>query len=245
VNPAANSQAANAQLASVLLETLGGEPVADLVLRAGADLVVRVVQAPPEGGKGLVTLAGQLLEARLPPDLAPGQTLPVKIVDANAQQVLLRVRDDVSAPPAEHTAHATGALAVSGDPQLVKAAVVLAPPGLALPLPNGDALQLAVQPDAEDEGGGDGQGGAEAAFVLHSAELGPIEVRLRLDGGTVVANVAVDEGALPEAQAALPSLAAALERATGTAPRVGVAARAADAPAPARPRVAEGLDAYA
>jgi hypothetical protein len=81
--------------------------------------------------------------------------------------------------------------------------------------------------------------------VLHSAELGPIEVRLRLDGGSVVAGVSVDGGALAEAQAALPALAAALERATGSTARVGVAARGADEPRPARPSVAEGLDAYA
>ncbi len=244
MNPAANSQvAANAQLAGVLLKAVAG---AEIGLRAGAEMVVRVVQAPPDGGKGLVSLAGQLLEARLPASLAPGQTLPVKVVEASADQVVLRVRDDVAAPPPEHTAHAAGALAVSGHPDLVKAAVVLAPPQLALPLPNGDALQLAVQPDAEEEhGNGGGESGAEAAFVLHSAELGPIEVRLRLDGGSVVANVAVDGDALAETQAALPSLAAALERATGSAPRVGLVARAADAPAPARPRVAEGLDAYA
>ena len=248
MNPAANSQivtaqAAKAELAGVLLKAVAG---ADIGLRAGAEVVVRIVQAPPDGGKGLVSLAGQLLEARLPPSLAPGQTLPLKVVEANPDQVVLRVRDDAPAPPDEHTAHATGALAVSGDPQLVKAAVVMAPPELALPLPNGDALQLAVQPDPEDEqGAGQGRDGAEAAFVLHSAELGPIEVRLRLDGGSVVANVAVDGSALAEAQAALPSLAAALERVTGSTPRVGVAARGSDAPAPARPRVAEGLDAYA
>jgi hypothetical protein len=244
VNPAANSQVAC--LASLLLESAAGDSALELGLRAGAEAVVRVVQAPQDGGKGLVTLAGRLLEARLPPGLAPGQTVPVKVVDANADQVLLRVRDDAQGPPPERTAHAAGALAVSGDPDLVKAAAVLAPPELALPLPNGDALELAVEPDAEDEqGGGTGEGGAEAAFVLHSAELGPIEVRLRLEGDTVLARVAVDAAALAEAQAALPQLSAGLERATGSAPRVGLQARAPEAPAPARLRVAEGLDAYA
>lgn len=244
MNPAANSQIA--RLASLLLESAAGDSALELGLREGAEVVVRVVQSPPDGGKGLVTLAGRLLEARLPPSLAPGQTLPVKVVQANGDQVLLRVRDDVPAAPPERTAHAAGALAVSGQPDLVKAATLLAPPALALPLPNGDALQLAVQPDAEDEqGGATGEGGAEAAFVLHSAELGPIEVRLRLDGGTVVANVAVDDAALPEAQTALPSLVDALQRASGAPPRVGLAARGAADPAPARPPVAEGLDAYA
>jgi hypothetical protein len=244
VNPAANSQVA--RLASLLLETAAGESPLDLGLRAGAEVVVRVVQAPADGGKGLVTLAGRLLEAHLPPGLAPGRTLPVKVVEATGDQVLLRVRDDAGASSPDRTPHAAGALAVSGHPDLVKAAAVLAPPELALPLPNGDALELAVQPDAEDEPDGDrGHAGAEAAFVLHSAELGPIEVRLRLERETVVASVAVDRAALAETQAALPALVDALARVTGAPPRVGLAARGAADPAPAKPRVAEGLDAYA
>jgi hypothetical protein len=243
MNPAANSQVA--RLASLLLESAAGESALELGLRVDAEVVVRVVQAPQDGGKGLVTLAGRLLEARLPAGLAPGQTLPVKVVEASGDQVLLRVRDDAAAAAPERTAHAAGALAVSGNPDLVKAAALLAPPQLALPLPNGDALELAIQPDAEDEPGGNGESGGEAAFVLHSAELGPIEVRLRLDRDMVVANVAVDGAALPEAQAALPALVEALQRVTGAPPRVGLAARGPADPAPVRPRVAEGLDAYA
>lgn len=235
------------EVVDVILKSVTGAPAAELVLRAGADLVVRVHEAPPDGGRGIVSLAGQLLQARLPPNLAPGQTLAVRIVEASEEQVVLRVRDDGQPRAAGHAAHAAGALAVAGDPQLVKVATALVPPELALPLPNGDALELAVQPDAEQaEGGGDGRpGGGEAAFVLHSAALGPIEVRVRLDGGTVTASVGVDEAALPLARAALPELAASLERVTGSTARIGLGARPPEQPGPAPPRVAEGLDAYA
>ena len=63
MNPAANSQIA--RLASLLLESAAGDSALELGLREGAEVVVRVVQSPPDGGKGLVTLAGRLLEARV------------------------------------------------------------------------------------------------------------------------------------------------------------------------------------
>jgi hypothetical protein len=235
------------QIAAILLKAVAAAADAtELRLRPGADLVVRVVEAPQDGGRGLVSLAGRLLEARLPANLAPGSTLPVKVVEATPDQVVLRVRDDAQPRTPDQLGHAAGALAVSGEPQLVRAADALAPPGLALPLPNGDALELRVDPDeTSEQDAGSREGGAEAGFVLHSAELGPIEVRVRLDGSTVAAAVSVDERALPEARAALPSLTAALARVSGAVPRVSVSARAAGDAAPAPPRVAEGLDAYA
>jgi hypothetical protein len=186
-----------------------------------------------------------LLQARLPAGLQAGQPLPVRIVEATAEQLVLRVRDDAAVPPTSgHAAHAAGALAVSGHPDLVRAALTLAPPELALPLPNGDALTLNVgdedAAEAEEGGGGDG----EAAFVLHSAALGPIAVRVRLGGGSVSATVSVEPEALAAAQAAAPALATALERATARPAQVAVGARAAEERPPA-PVVAEGLDAYA
>lgn len=237
----------NPQVASVLLRAIAEAAAeTELVLRVGADVVVRVVEAPPDGGRGVISLAGQLLEAQLPAELAPGQTLPVRVAEAGPEQIVLRVRDDGQPPTSTPSAHATGALAVSGDPQLVRVATALVPLGLALPLPNGDALQLAVRDESEEAGGEEaGDGRAEAAFVLHSAELGPIEVRLQLGAGVLAVGVSVEERALAEAQAALPELVSGLQRATGTPARVGLATRPADGPAPRPPRVAEGLDAYA
>jgi hypothetical protein len=235
------------QITAILLKALAAAADApELPLRPGAEVVARIVEAPRDGGRGLVSLAGRLLEARLPANLTAGSTLPLQVVEATPEQVVLRVRDDSQPRTPDHLGHAAGALAVSGEPQLVRAADVLAPPGLALPLPNGDALELRVDPDetAEQDARG-GSGGAEAGFVLHSAELGPIEVRVRLDGSTVGATVSVEERALPEARAALPALTASLARVSGAVPRVSVAARAAGEAKPAPPRVAEGLDAYA
>jgi hypothetical protein len=236
------------EIANVIVKTIAGAAAAELQLRVGADIVVRVQAAPLEGGKGLISLAGQLLEARLPPNLTAGQTLPVRVAEATEGQIVLRVRDDAGTRSPDTAAHAAGALAVSGDADLVRVATALAPPGLALPLPNGDALTLHVDGDEDADGGGakgQGEGDGEAAFVLHSAELGPISVRLRLADGTISATVGVDAATLPLAQAAAPALARGLKQATGTPARVALSGRSEVEPRPAAPHVAEGLDAYA
>lgn len=235
------------EITSVIVKTAAGAPAAELLLRAGSDVVVRVQAVPQIGGKGIVSLAGLLLEARLPANLRPGQTLPVRVVSASEEQIVLRIRDDAGSRTPTHAAHAAGALAVSGDPDLVRVSTALAPPGLALPLPNGDALTLAVDPDdgSDAESGSRRSGKGEAAFVLHSAELGPIEVQLRLTGGAIAATVRVDAETLPLATAAKPALAVALERATGTPAQISLSGRDSERERPVAPPVAEGLDAYA
>src|SRR5262245_49308068 len=167
-----------AAAAGVLLEALEFAP--------GAEVVVRVHEAPSGvgGGRGVVSLAGLLLAAELPQGLSPGQRLPVRVEAGARDEVILRIRGSEEEPPASPGAfaRAAGALATSGDARLVQVAVALQPPGLGLPLGNGDVLALAVPDDGEDDERA-ANGGAEAAFVLHSAELGPISVRLRLAGG--------------------------------------------------------------
>jgi hypothetical protein len=221
-----------------------GALLRELELRVGSEVAVRVVAAPPQGGQGAISLAGQLLRAQLPPGLAANQKLAVQVARGEGNEVVLKVLHDPQAERGD-VARTAGALAVSGDPKLVQVAAELQQPGLALPLPNGDALTLQVLPEPEEQErgarpGGDAEG--EAAFVLHSAALGPIEVRLRLGGGVLGVGVVVDPSAEADARAAAPELASALARATGAAPVVEVASRKAPPPAP---RVEESLDVHA
>jgi hypothetical protein len=222
-----------------------GALLRELELRVGSEVAVRVVAAPPQGGQGAISLAGQLLRAQLPPGLAADQKLAVQVARGEGNEVVLKVlHEPAAAEQRGDVARTAGALAVSGDPKLVQVAAELQQPGLALPLPNGDALALQVYPDGEAEGEpGEGAGEGEAAFVLHSAALGPIEVRLRLGGGVLGVGVVVEPKAAAEARAALPELTAALARATRATPVVEIAAR--KAPRPPAPRVEESLDAYA
>ena len=232
--------------AGVLLETLE--------LAAGSELAVRVHEAPAGavGGRGVISLAGLLVPAQLPEGVSAGQRLTVRVVAAAQDEVTLRIQQDEAAggaPAAGALARAAGALATSGDGRLVQVAVALQPPGLALPLGNGDVLTLAVPPDGDAEADGEagsGRGaGGEAAFVLHSAALGPIAVRLRLAGGSASVQVSVEADAEELARAAADELREGVERATGVQASVAIAARTAEEPRPAPPPIASSLDAYA
>ena len=176
-----------------------------LRLAPGAQVVARLVSAPGGGGRGLISLAGHLLHARLPSGLQPGSTLPLEVVRADPAQVVVRI-----VPQA------------AGADQ--------AAPGT-IWLPGGTAVQLSVDPDdGSPEPSGDA--GGEAAFVLHDPVLGAIEVRLRLAPGGVQAAVTTPAGVLANRAAdGLPDLISRLGAATGRP----AAATASVCPAAIRP----------
>jgi hypothetical protein len=236
-------------------------PGAQVVLRAGAEVVARVVEAPANGGRGVIALAGALLAARLPAGLAVGQTLALTVAGAERGEILLRLRAAAGGGGAEQASRAkvAGALAASGDGDLVRIAAALQPPGGGVELPGGElvaihlhapgagAASFVVEGDAEGEEAAaeGGEASGEAGFVLHSAALGPLEVRLRLAGGALTATVVVEPATLVAARGALPDLAAGLARAVGAEVAVGLQERGAGVARPAPPRVEEAFDAYA
>ena len=61
----------------------------ELTLRVGASVVARV--AAREAGHGVIVLAGVPLVAQLPPEVATGQTLHLKVAEVTAEQVTLRL----------------------------------------------------------------------------------------------------------------------------------------------------------
>jgi hypothetical protein len=222
------------QLEQITLKLAAAEARAagGLRLEPGAALVARVVTAPPGGGRGLLSLAGHLLEVRMPPGLEPGRTLPLRVERADAQALVLRIR-----PEPAHDAAAgqrlAGDLALRGDGDMLRAAMALS--GGVVWLPGGPAAELAVQPDAGEQARAAGPAG-EAAFVLHDPALGAIEVRLQMTGGAVRAQVTTAPGPLTErAEAGLPELVAALGRATGRPATAGVAPRPESAAPPTPP----------
>ena len=240
------------EIATLTRASTAGVLLQALELAAGAELAVRVHEAPPGGGRGVISLAGMLVPARLPEGVSPGQRLLVRVVGAARDEVTLRIQQDdaaAAAPGPGALARAAGALATSGDGQLVKVAVALQPQGLALPLGNGDVLTLSVPPAGEEEAdadsAGSGESGGEAAFVLHSATLGPIAVRLRLAGDSASVHVAVDPEAEDLARTAADELREGVERATGASTVVSIAARTPADARPVPPPIASSLDAYA
>jgi Flagellar hook-length control protein FliK len=196
-------------------------------LEPGSDLVARLISAPANGGRGLISLAGMMLEAQLPSGLLPGQKLHLKVVEATPEQLRVRIvpqtaeADEVT----DTVTKLAGELAARGDGALLRAALHFAD-GAPLWLPGGVAAQIHIDPDAQGEVGGGGARGpaGEAGFVLHSPELGAIEVRLRMAEGAVRASVVTAPGEASRLAAeGLPDLVAALERATGK-PAVAMAA---------------------
>ena len=233
------------QIATIAIRQLAaGALLQELALRPGAEVVARAVAVQADG-RGTISIAGALLAARLPKGVAPGDTLPLRVVGAVDGELTLRLRtstQEASAPG--ELARAAGALAVQGDGELLKAAVGLQPPGVALPLPNGDAALIQIAGEESSPGERCAAAG-EAAFVLHSAVLGAIEVRLALGGGVIRARVVVDPDTADAAQAAAPHLVRALARATHAGAAVDVVTREDDDPRPERPRVEQAVDRYA
>ena len=217
-------------------------------LEPGSDLVARLISAPQNGGRGLISMAGMMLEAQLPGGLLPGQKLHLKVVEA--QPEVLRVRIVTQSAEADEVTDVVtklaGELAARGDGALLRAALHFAD-GSPLWLPGGVAAQIHVDPEAQGDAGADdpsrGPAG-EAGFVLHSPDLGAIEVRLRMAEGAVSATVVTAPGAASQLAAeGLPDLVAALERATG---RPAVAMATPREPANAAPPPPQGaFDGYA
>jgi len=214
-----------------------------LALAAGKDLVARVVSAPLAGGRGLISLAGVILEARVPAGLASGQILQLRVARADAQELVVRiVHDAAEHPDQQASSRLAGELALRGDGDLLRVALGLADGPLWLP--GGAAATITIEPEDEAESGTPGGGGAEAAFTLHCPEVGAIEVRLRMAAGGVRAGVVAPAGRVSDlAETALPALVAALERATGRPAAAAVQRRPDTDPAPAPPGGA--FDGYA
>ncbi len=226
----------------------GAAPRVGPRLEPGSELVARLVSAPANGGRGLISLAGMMLEAQLPAGLLAGQKLHLRVVEARPEQ--LRVRIVTPAGEADETAETVtrlaGELAARGDGALLRAALHLAD-GSPLWLAGGVAAQIHIDPEAERETDGEGAArgpAGEAGFVLHSPDLGAVEVRLRMVEGAVRATVVTTPGEASRLAAeGLPDLVAALERATGRPAAATAAPRAPRAAAPPPPEGA--FDGYA
>lgn len=214
-------------------------PAEPLVLRDGAQVVIRVIAAPRAGGQGIISLAGRRLAAELPAGLSAGQRLAVTVEADSQARVLLRiVREARAEGPGDPIARLAGLLALASDGELLQAALLLA--GGAVSLPGGSVAGLAVDPDDGAAGAGST---STARLVLHSPKLGPIEITLSLTEGRIAATVEAEPGRPAElADGARAELADALAAAVRQPATVSVRARPADAERPAPPCPLDWLD---
>jgi hypothetical protein len=173
----------------------------ETTLRPGQSLVARVAER--HEGKGILMLAGKPIVAELPADVRAGDVLRLAVKDVTAEKVVMQMREAQEA----------------AQPQQQNAIP------LAIPFPDGQPAYVHVDDKSEGKGQGDSSVAA-VALTYESPALGPINLRLGMDPGTVIADVRIAAGApLEIAKAAGEILKESLAERTGRVATVNVAPR--------------------
>ena len=175
--------------------------LADLPLRDGTVLGARVLER--QGARGLLALEGGRVWATLPEGVEPGARLRLRVVEASAERVHLKIVEAPSAP--------------------------LAPPAAyALALPGGATARVVVE-DRDAAGGAAAMRPARTVLLrVDSPALGRLDLRVSADAVTVQAAAGEPAArAREEAEALRSALRGALGRSVAvTVERVGFDARA-------------------
>ena len=162
---------------------------AELRIAPGRALMARVVSADVTG-RGSLSIAGALIDAKLPKGVQAGQELRLTVRDVSPERVVLGLSDQTAPPP---------------------------PPLAAAPLPGGGSVQVTERDTGGSSGGGAAADRHALALVYNAPVLGPVDLRFELDrqslrlsamfaAGESVQRAEVASGALRDA------LSEALER---------------------------------
>ncbi len=161
----------------------------DVKLAIGRELMVRVASVNSQG-RGVLSLAGMLLEAELPDNVRAGQELRLQVRELTPEKVVLAIKEEPEAP----------------------ALVPVDPPRV--PLPGGGSVKVAER----DAGGSLAAGDQAHTLTLRydAPNLGAIDLSFTLTSGALALTVAVAPGAYESAdeQSSLlqSTLTAAVER---------------------------------
>ncbi len=184
---------------AVDLQLLSDVGAPALRLAAGRGLMARVM-ANDGAGRGVLNIAGAVLEAELPRHLRAGEQVRLVVRELDAHRVVLELpRGD--APPT-------------------------APPP-AIALPGGGQLRVAADEEQDAGGGGNRDPAAHTLSLRYDApHLGPLDLRFELAPSSVRVTVAAGAGrAFELANAQAPALRDALETVADRAVTVTVAPR--------------------
>ena len=162
----------------------------ELRVAPGRALMARVVSTDGQG-RGSLSIAGALIDAKLPKGVQAGQELRLTVRDVTPERVVLSLSDQAAAA--------------------VQAAAEL---------PGGGHIRVAAPSEEDEAGARGGQSGAgrhTLALVYDAPALGAVELRFELDPGSlrVNATLAAGQPATSAARAAgelRDALAAALDR---------------------------------
>ncbi len=174
--------------------------LADTALRPGLVLPAKVLER--EGARGLLLLNGVRVPAQLPPELAAGDALRVRVQEVTADRLTLQVLPRAETAPS----------------------ALAPPPTVGLPLPGGGRFRV------EEHEGGAAAGGAAGsrrsiALRFDSPALGRLDFILALDDSAASARVEVAAGAAPAVRSAANELRSGLARATERPASVSVRER--------------------
>jgi hypothetical protein len=161
----------------------------DLRLDIGRLLMVRVASIEPDG-RGVLSLAGMLLEAELPEGLSAGQELKLEVRELTPQKVVLAIQNDASQPAIP----------------LIAALIV--------PMPLGGSLSVQERQPSGSTQLPDGSHSLKLRYDAPS--FGPIDMHFTLDakGGLRLALVVPTGESLASAKQASQSLLGSLTQAT-------------------------------
>ena len=145
---------------------------AELRVAPGRALMARVVNVNP-GGRGSLSIAGAILDAKLPPGVEAGQDLRLVVRHVSAEQVVL---------------------SMSGEP-----GAAAAPPQAAVELPGGGHVRVTERHDDAESGSDRATGSGSARHVLALAydapALGTVDLRFELDPQSLRVNATLTAGA--------------------------------------------------
>jgi hypothetical protein len=170
--------------------------IPQLVLRPGMTLAARVAER--QGSRGLLMIANAALVAELPDEVKAGDTLRLRVQETSPERVVMKLEADT--------------------PQLPQ------PTAVPVPLPGG--MQAHIHVDEREAEGRRGGEQAAVAISYRSPQLGVIDFRLALEGGSLTVHVKAAHGAPHElASHQAEELRDALNRATGKAIQLTVSPR--------------------
>lgn len=162
---------------------------ADVRLTIGRELMARVASVTAEG-RGVLSLAGVLLEAELPAGMHAGAELRLQVRELTPERVVLGIQADAPQPPP-------------------LAAPIESP---RIPLPGGGFVRV-----AERDAGGSLAAGDQTHTVsvrYDAPSLGQVDMHFTLGVGALALTVAVAPGAYGTADDHSPALQTALAAAT-------------------------------
>jgi hypothetical protein len=169
----------------------------DVKLTIGRELMVRVAAVTAEG-RGVLSLAGMLLEAELPTNVRAGDELRLQVRELTPEKVVLAIKDESQPPPA-----------VAVEPRV--------------PLPGGGSVQVSER----DAGGLLAAGDQTHTLTLRydAPSLGAVDLHFTLTAGALALTVAVAPGAYETAGEHSSALQTTLTTAVERPAKVTVVAR--------------------